>query len=287
MRLRSVVGVLVVLAVIAGVGAFVVLRRVGPNLPGLLLGQACSVRADSGAVSLDTGQMANAATIAAVGLRRGVPERAIVVALATALQESELRNLTHGDRDSLGLFQQRPSQGWGSAEQVRDPRYAAGKFYTALLKVKGWKDMRVTEAAQRVQRSAYPEAYQKWADEAQVLTDALAGHAAGAVTCLLSGQPGSRGPVAAERLSAAMRKDWGDKLTIAGTASTGVELAAPSDRAGWQLAHWLVAHANERGVRVVRFGTREWRSDGRGWQRVDAAGGGAGERVVAEVFAPA
>lgn len=285
MRLRSVVAVLVVLAVIAGVGAFVVLRRVTPDLS-VLLGPACRVSGDGAAVSLDSEQLANAATIAAVGLRRGVPDRAIVVALATAFQESRLRNLAHGDRDSLGLFQQRPSQGWGSEEQVRDPRYAAGKFYTALLKVKGWQKMRVTDAAQRVQRSAYPEAYEKWADEAEVLTGAFAGHAAEAVTCQLSGRPGTSGAAAAEELSAALRKDWGKRLTIADTATTGVELAAASDKVGWQLAHWLVAHSAERGVRVVRFGTREWRSDKRGWQRVDATGGGAGERVVAEVFAP-
>ncbi|GAA1796296.1 heavy metal transporter [Luedemannella flava] len=287
MRLRSVVGVLVVLAVIAGVGAFVVLRRVSPDLPGILLGRPCTVGSGDGSVSLDTAQMANAATIAAVGLRRGVPDRAVVIALATAFQESELRNLAHGDRDSLGLFQQRTSQGWGTEKQIQDPRYAAGKFYSALLKVKGWQQMRVTEAAQKVQRSAYPEAYQKWADEAEVLTAALAGHAEGAVTCRVTGQPGSRGPAAAEQLGAAMRKDWGKLLTVAGGADTGIELAATSDRSGWQLAHWLVAHAADRGVSVVRFGTREWRADSGGWKRVDASGGGAGERVVAEVFAPA
>src|SRR6188768_4086943 len=113
--------------------------------------------------------MANAATIAAVGLTKKVPDRAIVVALATSLQESKLENLSGGDRDSIGLFQQRPSQGWGKPEQISDPRYAATKFYNALLKVKNWQGMRVTEAAQRVQRSAFPEAYEKWADDAQVL----------------------------------------------------------------------------------------------------------------------
>ncbi len=143
----------------------------------------CEVRTDTGAVRLDADQMANAATIAAVGLTRGLPERAVVVALATALQESELNNLSGGDRDSVGLFQQRPSQGWGTAEQIRDPRYAASAFYDQLVKVRGWEDMRVTEAAQRVQRSAFPEAYQKWADEAQVLAEALVGTAYGAVMC--------------------------------------------------------------------------------------------------------
>ena len=113
--------------------------------------------------------MANAATIAAVGLRRKLPDQAVVVALATALQESKLENLDGGDRDSVGLFQQRPSQGWGAPDQLQDPRYASTKFYNALLKIKNWQELRVTEAAQRVQRSAFPEAYDKWADEALVL----------------------------------------------------------------------------------------------------------------------
>src|SRR3712207_121965 len=136
------------------------------------LGPECTVRAD-GEVTLDAVQMANAATISAVGVRRKMPERAVVVALATALQESKLENLDTGDRDSVGLFQQRPSQGWGSEEQIQDPRYAAEKFYAALKKVKGWKKMRVTDAAQKVQRSAYPNAYEKWADESEVLARAL------------------------------------------------------------------------------------------------------------------
>ena len=143
--------------------------------------------------------MANAATITAVGMRRKMPERAIVVALATALQESKLENLDDGDRDSVGLFQQRPSQGWGTPEKIQDPRYAADKFYTALKKVKGWKKMRVTDAAQKVQRSAYPNAYEKWADESAVLARALTGRATGAVECTVSGEPALRGAAAAAR----------------------------------------------------------------------------------------
>jgi len=152
------------------------------------LGPECTVRAD-GEVTLDSVQMANAATITAVGVRRKMPEQAVVIALATALQESKLENRDHGDRDSLGLFQQRPSQGWGTAEKIRDPRYASDRFYTALKKVKGWKKMRVTEAAQKVQRSAYPNAYEKWADESAVLARALTGKATGAVECRVPGDP--------------------------------------------------------------------------------------------------
>jgi hypothetical protein len=112
-------------------------------------------------VTLTGEQLANARTIAQVAWDRGLPERAVVIALATAMQESRLRNLDHGDRDSLGLFQQRPSQGWGTPEQVQDPTYAAGKFYDHLVKFPGWDTGRLTDVAQGVQRSGFPEAYQK------------------------------------------------------------------------------------------------------------------------------
>lgn len=103
-----------------------------------------------------------------------VPARGQIVALATALQESGLRNLDYGDRDSLGLFQQRPSQGWGTATEIRDPVHASTKFYEALLKVSGWQSMTVTQAAQAVQKSGYPEAYAKWEPLVTALQKAIA-----------------------------------------------------------------------------------------------------------------
>jgi hypothetical protein len=106
-------------------------------------------------------QVANARIIVTIGDQRGVPAEAKVIAVATALQESRLRNLRGGDRDSIGLFQQRPSQGWGTPKQLSDPAYQTGKFYDKLLTVQGWRKMRLTEAAQAVQVSAFPEAYAK------------------------------------------------------------------------------------------------------------------------------
>jgi cell wall-associated NlpC family hydrolase len=125
--------------------------------------------------ALDGQQAANAHTIVAVGRSRVVPTRGLVVAVATALQESGLRNLRYGDRDSLGLFQQRPSQGWGSPAQLLDPTYAATRFFTALLQVPGWQRLPVAAAAQAVQRSAFPDAYVKWADDAARIVAALPG----------------------------------------------------------------------------------------------------------------
>src|SRR5690348_15744066 len=112
---------------------------------------------------LNAEQARNAATIIGVGQQLRIPVRGWVIAIATALQESDLINLGNlgaaNDHDSLGLFQQRPSQGWGTPEQLTNPQYAAGAFYTALRKVPGWESLPVTDAAERVQRSATPDAY--------------------------------------------------------------------------------------------------------------------------------
>jgi hypothetical protein len=128
-------------------------------------------------------QIANARAIAQVAYDRGLPERAVVIALATAQQESRLRSLDYGDRDSLGLFQQRPSQGWGTPEQVQVPVYAAGKFYDHLVGVPGWETGRLTEVAQAVQRSGYPELYQQWEDMAHALTASVTPPPPAQTTC--------------------------------------------------------------------------------------------------------
>jgi hypothetical protein len=121
----------------------------------------------------DAEQVGHAATIVAVGTRLGVPPRGWVIALATAIQESDLRNPPGGPDDSIGLFQQRPSQGWGTPAQLADPTYAATKFFQALLKVPGWQTMALTDAAQAVQKSAFPDAYAKREPEASMLASAV------------------------------------------------------------------------------------------------------------------
>lgn len=140
---------------------------------------------------LDQVQMNNALTIVRTGQAMGLPERAFVIAVATAMQESQLRNLAStripesyqynaegegSDHDSVGLFQQRPSAGWGAVSQLMDPTYAATAFYQALLRVPGWESMELTWAAQRVQVSAYPYAYAKHEARAQQVVDALLAH---------------------------------------------------------------------------------------------------------------
>jgi hypothetical protein len=122
-------------------------------------------------VPLDAEQLANAGVVAATGRQLGIPQRGVVVGLATAMQESQLRNLDYGDRDSVGLFQQRPSQGWGQFIDLLRPDYAATRFFEALARVPGWEQMPVTQAAQAVQRSAFPSAYARW----ETLAAALVG----------------------------------------------------------------------------------------------------------------
>jgi cell wall-associated NlpC family hydrolase len=140
-------------------------------------------------------QRSNAAVIMSVGDAMGVPARGAVVAIATALQESRLRNLAYGDRDSLGLFQQRPSQGWGSPAQIEDPAYAARQFFTHLLAIPGWTGLSVTVAAQTVQRSATPDAYAQWEGEATAIVNEGDGYS----------DPMSCAPVSATRLSSVVR----------------------------------------------------------------------------------
>ncbi|WJK33149.1 M23 family metallopeptidase [Solwaraspora sp. WMMA2065] len=122
----------------------------------------------------DSGQVGNAAAITTTGARLGVPARGWVIAVATAMQESSLRNLAGGDRDSVGLFQQRPSQGWGTPTQLRDPVHASEKFFDRLVTIDGWQTMPLAGAAQAVQISAYPDAYAKWERPAAELVTAIA-----------------------------------------------------------------------------------------------------------------
>jgi hypothetical protein len=300
MRARRFITVAALSMAAIGVCAYVAIHQIGENIPlriPAVGGKACVVNAGnasvtatgdgSGEVELDPEQLANAATITAVGLTHKVPQRGLVVALATAWQESKLENLTGGDRDSIGLFQQRPSQGWGTPEQIGDPRFSANAFFTALLKVKGWDKMRVTDAAQEVQRSAHPEAYERWVDASEIMVRALSGDVTGAVACTVS-EAASHGAEAARSLGASLKLDWGSVSTADASNVVGVALKVREAKSGWQYAHWLVAHAQEHGVKRVVYGDMQWTAASGAWAHVTERGGidagPAGERVVAEVY---
>ncbi|MEU4781725.1 hypothetical protein [Micromonospora sp. NPDC023633] len=121
-------------------------------------------------IDLSDEQVGNVKAIIAATKKAGMDERAAVVSIATALQESKLENLGHlgerNDHDSQGLFQQRPTSGWGTVEQITDPEYSTTAFLKALKQVDGWQDMPLTEAAQTVQVSAYPDHYAQWEQQA-------------------------------------------------------------------------------------------------------------------------
>ncbi|GAA3824261.1 heavy metal transporter [Streptomyces chiangmaiensis] len=244
--------------------------------------QVVSAQDDEAAYEFTPEQAANAATISAVGTTRGMSERAVTIALATALQESGLRNIEHGDRDSLGLFQQRPSQGWGTSKQIMDPTYAAGVFYEHLAKVPGYAQLPLTVAAQRVQRSGFPEAYAKHEPDAELLAAALTGHAAATLTC--QGRPAPTAAGGPDAVRAALVRDFGrDVLQTAGAEvgkgrSTSSPMAALTPAAdavtvpvpqkssasgtvrerGWELAHWAVANSSALHIARVSYAGREW-----------------------------
>lgn len=152
----------------AGVGT----AQVADQVRQVLAGSTSDITVEG--LSLPDEQIPNAKVVVATGAQMNIPARGQVIALATALQESTLRNLTGGDRDSLGLFQQRPSQGWGTRAQIADPVYASTRFYTALKSVNDWARMPLTQAAQRVQKSALPDAYARHEPLATALQQALA-----------------------------------------------------------------------------------------------------------------
>ncbi|MCX4826179.1 NlpC/P60 family protein [Streptomyces sp. NBC_01142] len=161
--------------------------QVAQQVKAVLAGNTGDVQVSG--LSLPKEQIPNAKVIVATGVQMKIPARGQVIALATALQESTLRNIDHGDRDSLGLFQQRPSQGWGTRQQVLDPVYASTKFYKALRSLKDWEHMPLTVAAQKVQKSGLPDAYAKHEPLATALQRAIAPTlgAAGASPALTGG----------------------------------------------------------------------------------------------------
>ncbi len=238
--------VAVVVAVIAVVVSVAVVNRGSSRVRPL-----CQVTAPSGRYQLALDQAANATTIAAVAKADGLPDHAVTVALAAALQESGLHNLPGGDRDSVGLFQQRPSQGWGTRDQLLQPRYAAAAFFNALKALPDWAGLPVTEAAQLVQRSAAPEAYAPWEQQARAMAEALTGETEGGLACQFDASSTTSSSVS---LADAMQNELG---SASFTAADGAQQ--------WLIAQWLVAHASSYRIASVTFGQWKWASSHAVW----------------------
>jgi hypothetical protein len=240
-------GVVAVILVAAALIITLSLRHRNPPSP------SCRVSTGAETYTLDIDQAANSTTIAAVGKRLGLPNHAVTVALAAALQESRLRNLPYGDRDSLGLFQQRPSQGWGTSAEILTPSYAAAAFFRELIRVNGWATLPITVAAQEVQRSGAPTAYAQWEPQARALAMALTGETEAGLSCRFS-LARSHDP------APTFVSSMGNEL---GVTSLDTSFASPR---GWTVATWLVGHAEQFRVTTVSFHGREWRASTGRWR---------------------
>ena len=258
--------VLVVLVAAVVIAIVFITHVTGPQLPYCSVPASSDASTDSGTTSSGSSdysfsaeQAGNAATIAAVGMKLGLPPHAVTIALATAWQESKLINLTSGDRDSAGLFQQRPSQGWGTYAQVTDPVYASTVFYQHLMAISGWQQLAVTEAAQQVQHSAAPQAYAQWEDESRAMASALTGETQAQLSCHnLAVAPTT------QDIGTVAEQEWGT------SAVTGAHDLAQ----GWAIGSWLVAKATVFGIDSVTVGSRTWTAASGSWSAADGAAGG-------------
>lgn len=258
MRFRWIV---VLSLVTATVMVAVVLRDREPLRPENCVAEVGQVRAE-----IDLEQARWSSLMAAISQRRGLPPRATSIAIATAFQESKIHNISFGDRDSVGLFQQRTSQGWGTIAQISDPHYSIGRFYDALVKVKGYQSMKITEAAQRVQRSAFPGAYAQHEDYSRALASALRGYSPASFTCQINRE----GSGTITRVTKDVKAAFGGipYSTEGDHASYPLTGKASDIKArGWALAHYLVANASRLRITEISFGNREWSADDsdQGW----------------------
>jgi hypothetical protein len=307
-------GLGVVAAVVAlGLAVVVGVRVVtGHGVP-FLAADVCRATVNGRTVTLDPQQARYAGLIAAVSVERGLPARAATIALATAYQESKLRNLKGGDRDSVGIFQQRPSMGWGTVAQLRDPVYATNAFYDALERVPGYTDLPVTEAAQAVQRSGFPDAYADHEADARVLASALTGNSPAAFSCRVddakeggslslrsSGLTGRADAVRREVLAVFPGTPLGG-FEPGGVADGHMKGSAhydgraidlfvrPIDEAnrqrGWAIAQYLVSQADRLHIKTVIFDARIWTAgarSGQGWRDYTVPASSSGDRAILE-----
>jgi hypothetical protein len=305
----------------AAIGAVVALGAVATAVvlvdrgavPPILDTSGCTAEVDGHTVEVDLEQAENAALITAVAVERGMPARAASIALATAYQESKLYNIDYGDRDSVGLFQQRPSQGWGSVAQLTDPVYATNAFYDALQQVDGYDSMEITVAAQEVQRSGYPDAYADHEKDGRALASALTGNSRAALWCDVPGDADEADDTIDETglvsRAAVVRRELETRfgaLSLGGFEPGGVSsghmegsahyegraidvffrpVTDENKKRGWAMASYLVANADRLDVKTVIFDDRIWRAgswSGDGWGDYRVPSSSGGDRAILE-----
>jgi hypothetical protein len=237
----------------------------------------CQAGLGGAAIPLGTEQAGIAATIAGIAARHRLPQRAVTIALAAALQESQLQNLDYGDRDSVGVFQQRPSQGWGTTAELEDPVYATTRFFAALVRVPGYTKMPVDQAAQDVQHSADGSAYEQWVGIATQLTGYFTGTSPAEVSCWYT--PAGKADLtgALKQLTQTFGPQGKDAVLVGMTTDRSVKKKKERTAAvvhvqrdgAWTVAAWLVAHAQQYGISQIRYAGYVWNAanGSMGWQR--------------------
>lgn len=257
------------LVIVVAAGVFVAVRQLAHVIAPALTGSGCQAAAPHQTVLLDTQQASIAATIAGVAHQQSMPRAAVTIAYATAMQESKLHNLNYGDMDSVGVFQQRPSQGWGPAKDLENPIYATTKFFRALKAIPRYRAMPVYQAAQDVQRSADGTAYIQYQQMASDMTGAFTGQQGHAVYCWSGTDPPRR--VDLSGVTQGLAATFGP-ATAQGTAvgpRRTMQVSVIFPKFGWEVATWLVTHAPSYGIHQVRFGGYQWTAAAgiHGWRR--------------------
>ncbi|MCC6498599.1 MAG: hypothetical protein IT193_20345 [Propionibacteriaceae bacterium] len=248
--LLALLGVGLVLALVAG---GVVLWS-NYNKSPLPIDDRCTATAAGHTTTVDPEQARNAAIIAGMSIKRGLAPRAASIALATAYQESGIRNLDYGHSDSLGLFQQRTSKGWGTVEEIMDPWYSTREFYRAMERVPNWRTRDINDVAQAVQRSAYPEAYRRHVANARALASSLTGETPASFTCLVnSPKPGD--PAAMANF---LKKTLGADSISTDRQDDTLTVTTTKPARAWAVAHLAIANTAEYGLASVQVGAYGW-----------------------------
>lgn len=251
--LKPILLTLATLAVAAGLIAGIVVLWSGYQKVPLPIADRCEATAGGRVTTIDPEQARNAGIIAGMSIKRGLKPRAASIALATAYQESGIRNLNYGHADSLGLFQQRPSKGWGTEAQITDPWYATRSFYRAMEHIKHWDTKDINDVAQAVQRSAYPDAYRKHVDRAKTLSSSLTGETPASFSCVIA-QPAAADPAG---MKTYLSKTYGPTISI-GNTEDGLQVTTTDPRYAWSVAHVAIAAMSDYGLVSVQIGGYSW-----------------------------
>jgi hypothetical protein len=258
-----------VVIILLAAGAYLINRHI------VLTSNGCESNGDGRPLMLDPDQAAIAATIAGVAHSRRLPTHAVTIAYATAWQESHLHDPDYGTLDSIGVFQQRPSEGWGTPKELINPVYAAGAFFAALVRVPDYLNIPVYEAAQDVQRSADGQAYMNYQQQAAWMSGPFTGGTPHAVWCWYP-QDSTKSPRLTS-MQAELTSTFGGLDLRRDATSSSVRIHHST--AGWAVASWLVTHATTYGLTSVRFAGYQWSvsAGNKGWTRDPSAPRGSVE----------